>query len=158
MGVGASILLYLRKAADPHLVEYGFTEEGELQELEKRQRSDLEISIVHVEGELFFGAADLFLEQIRRFCADPNLKVVILKMRNARHLDATSCMALEELIQFMRQSEQHILVCEVKKDTLRVFKSRGDSMSLLGEITFSPILGLILHIQRLGQCVARRKS
>ena len=51
-----------------------------------------------------------FLEQIRRFCADPNLKVVILKMRNARHLDATSCMALEELIQFMRQPEQHILV------------------------------------------------
>ncbi len=125
VGVGASILLYLRKAADPHLVEYGFTEEGELQELEKRRRSDLEISIVHVEGELFFGAADLFLEQIRRFCADPNLKVVILKMRNARHLDATSCMALEELIQFMRQSEQHILVCEVKKDTLRVFKRSG---------------------------------
>ncbi|MEK9983103.1 MAG: SulP family inorganic anion transporter, partial [Opitutae bacterium] len=55
VGVGASILLYLRKAAEPHLVEYGFTEEGELQELEKRQRSDLEISIVHVEGELFFG-------------------------------------------------------------------------------------------------------
>ena len=141
VGVGASILLYLRKAADPHLVEYGFTEEGELQELEKRQRSDLEISIVHVEGELFFGAADLFLEQIRRFCADPNLKVVILKMRNARHLDATSCMALEELIQFMRQSEQHILVCEVKKDTLRVFKKSG-LYSLLGEITFSTILGL----------------
>ena len=125
VGVGASILLYLRKAADPHLVEYGFNEEGELQELEKRRRANLEISIVHVEGELFFGAADLFLEQIRRFCADPNLKVVILKMRNARHLDATSCMALEELIQFMRQSDQHILVCEVKKDTLRVFKRSG---------------------------------
>ena len=48
-----------------------------------------------------------------------------MKMRNARHRDATSCMALEELIQFMRQSDQHILVCEVKKDTLRVFKRSG---------------------------------
>jgi len=139
VGVGASILLYLRKAAEPHLVEYGFTEKGELQELEKRQRPDLEISIVHVEGELFFGAADLFLEQIRRFCADSNLKVIILKMRNARHLDATSCMALEELIQFMRQSDQHILVCEVKKDTLRVFKRSG-LFELIGRENLFPDL------------------
>ncbi len=163
VGVGASILLYLRKAADPHLVEYGFTEEGELQELEKRQRSDLEISIVHVEGELFFGAADLFLEQIRRFCADPNLKVVILKMRNARHLDATSCMALEELIQFMRQSEQHILVCEVKKDTLRVFKKSGlyeliGRDNLFPDLRSNPTYSTARAVRRAKEIVGGKKT
>ena len=125
VGVGASIVLYLRQAAAPHLVEYGFTDEGQLQELEARKRTDMEISIVHVEGELFFGAADLFLEQTRRFCADPNLKVVILKMRNARNMDATSCMALEELVRYMRISDQHIIVCEVKSDIMRVMQKSG---------------------------------
>ena len=132
VGVGASIMLYLRKAAAPQMVEYGFTDEGQLQELAARERSDMEISIVHVEGELFFGAADFFLEQTRRFCADPNLKVVILKMRNARNMDATSCMALEELVRYMRQSEQHILVCEVKADIQAVLQKSG-LCGLIGE-------------------------
>ncbi len=139
VGVGVSILLFLRKAAAPQLVEYGFTEQGQLQELEKSKRMDLEISIVHVEGELFFGAADLFLEQIRRFCADPNLKVIILKMRNAHHLDATSAMALEELIQYMRESDRHILICEVRRDTLRVFQRSG-LINLIGRDNMFPDL------------------
>ena len=78
VGVGASILLYLRKAADPHLVEYGFTEEGELQELEKRQRSDLEISIVHVEESFLW--CGFFWSRFDDFVLTK--KVVILKMRN----------------------------------------------------------------------------
>ena len=43
--------LYLRKALTT-FGRYGFTEEGELQELES-VAFRLEISIVHVEGELF---------------------------------------------------------------------------------------------------------
>ena len=58
--------------------------------LEKRQRSDLK-SLSFMLKESFSLVQLIFSRQIRRFCADPNLKVVILKMRNARHLDATSC-------------------------------------------------------------------
>jgi len=48
-----------------------------------------DISIVHVEGDLFFGAAEILQEQVRRICEDPNLQVVVLRMKNAttsRHL------------------------------------------------------------------------
>ena len=43
------------------------TEEGTLTEASnKTKRPEPEVSIVHVEGELFFAAADLFYDQIRR--------------------------------------------------------------------------------------------
>src|SRR5690606_34548626 len=37
VGVGVSLVLFLRKAALPHLVEYGFTESGALSELESKK-------------------------------------------------------------------------------------------------------------------------
>lgn len=162
VGVGASIILYLRQAAAPHLVEYGFTDEGHLQELVARKRTDMEISIVHVEGELFFGAADLFLEQTRRFCADPNLKVVILKMRNARNMDATSCMALEELVRYMRQSDQHIIVCEVKSDIMGVMQKSGlkdliGAENLFEDISKNPTMSAAKAVRRARDVVGTSK-
>ena len=53
-GVITSILLFLRKVAEPEMVEYGYNEDGELAELSaKTRRPEPEVSIVHVEGELF---------------------------------------------------------------------------------------------------------
>ncbi|MDP0495477.1 MAG: SulP family inorganic anion transporter [Verrucomicrobiota bacterium JB024] len=125
-GVGLSIILFLRKAASPELVEYGFTDEGQLTELEEQGgRRDPEISIIHVEGDLFFGAAEIFRDQMRRVCEDANLKIVIVKMRNARHLDATAVMAIEELLKFMNEHDRHLLFSECKKDVIRVFKNSG---------------------------------
>lgn len=125
-GVIVSIALFLRKASTPQMVEYTFDEMGQLtQRLDKTTRSDIGISIVHLEGNLFFGAADLFHEQIRRVCEDKNLKIVILKMRNAYHLDATSVLALQELINYMQDENRVLLFSEVRRDTLQVFKRSG---------------------------------
>ncbi|WOO43339.1 SulP family inorganic anion transporter [Rubellicoccus peritrichatus] len=124
MGVGLSIMLFLRKAATPELVEYGFTDEGELAELEeKKKRAVQEVSIVHVEGDLFFGAAEIFRDQMRRASEDENLKIVIVKMRNARHLDATAVMAIEELVKHMNERDRFLLLSECKKDVIRVLKN-----------------------------------
>lgn len=126
VGVIVSIALFLRKASTPQMVEYTFDETGQLtQMLDKTARSDIGISIVHLEGNLFFGAADVFHEQIRRVCDDKNLKVVILKMRNAYHLDATSVLALEDLIRYMQDENRVLLFSEVRRDTLQVFKRSG---------------------------------
>lgn len=126
LGAATSILLFLRKAATPELVEYSFTEQGELAAIEQDQsRAQPEISIVHVEGDLFFGAAELFRDQMRRMCTEPNLKVVILKLRNAHHLDATSVMALEELVTTMKDLNRTLLVSEARKDAVRIFRRSG---------------------------------
>jgi SulP family sulfate permease len=126
IGVAVSISLFLRKASKPHLVEYEFSDEGELREMgEKRQRPIPAISIVHVEGDLFFGAAELFRTQIQRTVSDPAIQVIILRLKNARHLDATSVMALEDLIRYMRGKGLHLIVSGASRDVYRVLKYSG---------------------------------
>jgi SulP family sulfate permease len=126
LGTGISVLLFLRKAAQPELTEFCPDAEGALAPLEQeKQSASPEISIVHVEGDLFFGASEIFRDQMRRVCEKPALKIVLLKLRNAYHLDATSVLALEELIRYMREQNRTLLVSEVRKDALRIFKNSG---------------------------------
>lgn len=124
VGVGISIVLFLKKVAQPEMVEYTFKEDGQLAQMNTNEhRSIPQVSIVHLEGELFFGAADLFRDQMRRVCEEPNLKIVILKMRNAHHLDATGVMALEELLVYMSDKGRYLILSEVKSDMIRVLKN-----------------------------------
>ena len=126
VGVITSILLFLKKVAEPEMVEHGYNEDGELTEFsEKTKRAEPEVSIVHVEGELFFAAADLFYEQIRRVGEDENLRVLVLKLLHAHHLDATSVLALEELLDYLKEKNCHVLLCEVRKDALRILRDSG---------------------------------
>lgn len=126
VGVATSIVLYLRLAARPSLVEYDFTAEGSLTERQSAiNRSNPGISIVHVEGELFFGAAELFRNQIQQTATDPNLRIIILRMKNARHLDATSVMALQELTEFLRSDGRDLLISGLSKEVYRVLKNAG---------------------------------
>ena len=131
IGVISSLVLFLRKASTPHLVEYDL--EGDtMREIRKpSERSHPQISIIHVEGELFFGAADLFEEEVRRLARDPNIRVVILRMKNARHLDATAVMALEALLKFLRIGNRLLLVSGATPDVMRVLNNSG-LINLLG--------------------------
>jgi SulP family sulfate permease len=131
IGVAISIILFLRKAAHPHLVEYEISDEGALRELgEKRKRPNPAISIVHVEGDLFFGAAELFRTQIQRSVVDENLRIIILRLKNARHLDATSVMALEDLIKYTRGIGRHIIISGASRDVYKVLKQSGVLLTL----------------------------
>jgi SulP family sulfate permease len=126
IGVAISITLFLRKASKPYLVEYEFDDAGELREKGgQRPRPIPAISIVHVEGDLFFGAAELFRTQIQRTVSDASLRIIILRLKNARHLDATSVMALEDLIKFARLHDRHIIVSGASREVYRVLKQSG---------------------------------
>ena len=126
VGVGVSLALYLRKASAPSLVEYGFNDAGHLAQIgEKEERKNPAISIVHVEGELFFGAADLFQEQVRYLADEDDLKVIILRMKNARHLDATSVMSLMQLHEYLQNTGRYLLVSGISRDVERVLKNSG---------------------------------
>jgi len=129
VGAALSILLYLHKASRPDFVEYEFNEQGSL--AEARQRRIPAISIVHVEGDLFFGAADIFRTQVQRTMLDPMLRVIILRLRNARNLDATSVMALEDLVQTVRETGRFLIVSGITKDVYRVLRNSG-MLDLIG--------------------------
>jgi SulP family sulfate permease len=126
VGIGTSLALFLRKASAPSLVEYGFDAAGNLSELDDtKQRRNSAISIVHVEGELFFGAADLFQEQVRLLSNDEKIRVIILRMKNARHLDATSVMSLLELHEYLTKSGRFLIISGINPDVETVLRASG---------------------------------
>jgi SulP family sulfate permease len=138
VGIGVALALFLQKTSTPSLVEYTFTESGQLAELRDRnQRSNPQISIIHVEGELFFGAADLFQDQVRRQAEDENIRVFILRMKNARHLDATTVMALASLHDYLRKTGRYLLISGSSADVTRVLRHSG-LLKQIGEENIFP--------------------
>lgn len=125
IGVAISVSIFLRKASKPELIEYMMDGDGQLQELQSKANRIPQISIVHVEGDLFFGAAELFRNQVQRMTEDDSLQVVILRLKNARNLDATSVWALEDLIRFTREHHRHIVISGASKAVYRVLRKSG---------------------------------
>ncbi len=125
IGVGTSIMIFLHKAAKPELVEYTVDDAGELREAMRREERVPQISIVHVEGDLFFGAAELFRSQVQRIAEDPSLAAIILRLKNARNLDATSVWALEDLIRSTREHGRHLIISGMSKEVYRILRRSG---------------------------------
>lgn len=125
VGVISSLMLFLRKASAPHLVEYDIEGDSMREIRDASERSHPEISIIHVEGELFFGAAELFEDEVRRLAHDHNIRVVILRMKNARHLDATAVMALEGLLKFLRANGRLLLISGPSPGVMGVLSRSG---------------------------------
>ncbi len=149
VGIGTSLMLFLKKASAPSLVEYGFNDLGQLSQLDDtRPRGNSAISIVHVEGELFFGAADLFQEQVRYLADAGGIRVVILRMKNARHLDATSVMSLLQLHEYLKKSDRHLLVSGINPDVERVLKASRAYEKIGAENIFPAEANLTMSTKR----------
>ena len=126
VGVAVSILCFLRKASEPEVIEYAIGDDGELEKIgNKTTRSEAEVSIVHVEGNMFFGASDVIQNQIRRIATEPNMKVLILKLRNAINFDATSVLDIEELNRRLKKSNRILMMCEVREPIMKVLTKSG---------------------------------
>ena len=134
LGAVLSIALFVRKAAHPDLKEISFDDTGNLVE-NNSLRTRPEIAIVHVEGDLFFASSDIFLEQMRHLVGHPAQRVIILRLRNAHHLDATAALTIGELIRFARSQGREILVSGAHPSIEAVFRRSG-LMDLLGENNF----------------------
>ncbi|KIC75418.1 hypothetical protein DB42_AC00240 [Neochlamydia sp. EPS4] len=138
IGIIISITLYLKKAAIPQLIEYDFDQAGELINLDRSgAHKEKNIRFIKVEGELFFGAADLFQSTLKSITEDDNkTKVIILQLKNARDIDATSCLALQQLNNYLKNSERHLITCGITPPLWDVFCASGIIESLGKENLF----------------------
>lgn len=127
IGVVLSISLYLKKAAIPQLVEFNIDESGSLCPLEKfRRQAPKKIRFIKVEGELFFGAADLFQSALKSMTEDDTAtQVVILQLKNARDIDATACLALQQLHRYLKNSGRHLIGCGLTYQIWEVLSDSG---------------------------------
>lgn len=127
IGIVISITLYLKKAAIPQLVEYDIDDNGELQNLDySKLHEHREIRVIKVEGELFFGAADLFQTTLKTIAEDDtSTKVIVLQLKNARDIDATVCLALQHLHGYLKGSGRHLVACGMTQQTWDVLSDSG---------------------------------
>ncbi len=127
IGVGLSVTLYLKKAAAPQLVEYEVDTTGKLMRALSTRSSDRKpIRVIKVEGELFFGAADLFQTTLKTIAEDDiSTRVIVLQLKNARDIDATTCLALERLNDYLKSSGRCLLACGIMPSVWEVLSDSG---------------------------------
>lgn len=127
IGIVISITLYLKKAAIPQLVEYDIDDSGELHNLDySKAHEHKEIRVIKVEGELFFGAADLFQTTLKTIAEDDtSTKVIVLQLKNARDIDATVCLALQQLHGYLKGSGRYLVACGMTQQIWDVLSDSG---------------------------------
>jgi sulfate permease, SulP family len=127
IGVAISVILYLKKAAIPQLKEYDIDDSGELVNLCYGKPHEYKpIRVIKVEGELFFGAADLFQTTLKAFAEDDNsTKVIVLQLKNARDIDATACLALYQLHDYLTRTGRYLIACGLTPQIWEVLSDSG---------------------------------
>lgn len=127
IGVSLSITLYLKKAAVPQVQQYFVDESGRIKSLEYCTKEEMtSIRFIKVKGELFFGAADLFQTTLKSIAEDEAAtKVIILQLKNARDIDATACMALQQLNDYLRSSGRQLILSGLTLHIWEVMSGSG---------------------------------
>lgn len=125
IGCGLSLVFYLQKVKTPTLKEYTIEDE-QLKEIKAEQRRpNPAIAIIQLEGSLFFATADLLRTHLQKMLTDNHLKVIILRLRNARDFDASAMIAFKDLIENTQKSNKYLLISGANKETHRVLKNSG---------------------------------
>jgi SulP family sulfate permease len=126
VGIGVSVLLYLKQAAEPSVVEYAFNNVGKLRALDPHDdRPDNRIAIFQPEGELFFGAAEFLQTQLRLASEDENIKIIILQMLNARYIDASICLVIKYLNKYFQKTGRLLMLSGVSADVYKILDDAG---------------------------------
>lgn len=162
IGIGLSITFYLNKAATPYLVEHLVDEAGDLRGTERLGTTrDKAVRIISVQGELFFGAADLFQTTLKALAAgDQQTRVLILRLKHARDVDATACLALSHLNRYLKESGRHLVGCSITTPVWEVLCNSGVAREIGEENLFlfdpkAPQLSVKQAWQRARELAAR---
>lgn len=126
IGVGLSIALFLKRVRTPRLVELEYDERFGFHEvIDEQPRSIPEISVLNIDGDVFFGSADFLEEEFQMVASRDELLVLILNLKRSCCLDATSIMTLKRLYEDMRKHDKVLLISGANPEVARVLRRSG---------------------------------
>ncbi|MBV1858751.1 MAG: SulP family inorganic anion transporter [Nannocystaceae bacterium] len=125
VGVGISLVLFLRRARLIRVTE--LVPDGmRLSEAPEHAGGPANpVRLLQVEGSVFFGAAGELREALGRVLHDPATKVLVVRLKRASGLDATTAAMLAELAEFSRAQGQHIVLAGVTARAYEVLERSG---------------------------------
>lgn len=123
IGVFLSFLIYLPRAAKVSAAQLIVTPENVIRERRATDRPCNRLLIYDFEGEMFFGASPDVEAELTRIKdeVDGGIKVVILRLKNARNLDGVCLDLLDHFIHQMRAGGVTVLLCGVRPAMMQVF-------------------------------------
>lgn len=125
IGIAISIATYLKKSSEPQLVEYAFNSKGRLMVVSPKEDVHRKIRIIGVGGELYFAAADVFQAAMAAISDDPNVEVIILRLNNVHHMDASMCLAIIRFNETLKNQNRHLLISGLTEEVWHVFHRAG---------------------------------
>jgi SulP family sulfate permease len=127
IGVFMSFALYVPKAARVHITELTLTPERVVRERISTDPVCNRIRIYSVEGELFFGASVELEEKLATIgkTAELGVRVIVLRLKRARNMDAVCLKVLERFISRMETAQVSVLLCGMRPDVMKVIESSG---------------------------------
>lgn len=111
VGVFLSLALLVRRSGNLQISELVRAPGGRFREIELDERTGTTLAaLLHLEGDLNFAVAGALSERLREIVSR-GPRVVVLRLKRARHLDATVLEAMREVVEEARQSGVHVLLC-----------------------------------------------
>ncbi len=125
VGIVISIGTYLLKSATPHLVEYAFNSKGRLMIVSPKEDVHRKVRIIGIAGELYFASADVFQSALQSIAEDRNVQVIVLRLSNVYHMDASMCLTILRFYETLKASHRHLLISGLTEEVWHVFHRTG---------------------------------
>ncbi len=133
IGVGISILLFLRRARLLTIREMTISEKGRFREIDQEVDQDQEergqhcsaIRILNLAGPLFFAASGELQAAVERLNAEPQVRVIILRVRQTQGLDITIASLLESSQRQLESAGKTLLILGMRPATMQLFEKTG---------------------------------
>lgn len=125
VGIVISIGTYLRRSAIPHLVEYAFNSKGRLMIVNPQDDVHRKVRIIGISGDLYFATADVLQSALQPLAEDPNVRAIVLRLNNVYHMDASMCLAIQNLYDTLASSQRHLVISGLTEEVWHVFHRAG---------------------------------
>ncbi|NGX32641.1 MAG: hypothetical protein K1060chlam4_00691, partial [Candidatus Anoxychlamydiales bacterium] len=83
------------------------------------------IRIIGIAGELFFAAVDLVQNTLQKMIKEKDIKVIILRLQNIYHVDASICLSILRLNDYLKSKNKYLLICGVTGEVSQIFIKTG---------------------------------
>ena len=125
LGIVLSIGTYLRRSSIPQLVEYAFNSKGRLMTISPKDDVHRKVRIIGIGGDLYFATADVFQSALSSVAQDPNVQAIVLRLNNVHHMDASMCLAIQQLHESLTATHRYLVISGLTEEVWHVFHRAG---------------------------------
>jgi SulP family sulfate permease len=145
LGIGISIILFLRRARLLTIREMIIGEKGRFREIDPEAgeagRSCLAIRIMNLTGPLFFAVAGELEAALEALARNLAVRVLILRLRQAQDIDVTTASVLEATAQKLANQGRTLILLGLRRPALALLEQTGISERIGQENIFPTQVG-----------------